>query len=202
MNHSGSPKKMPEPPPTGGRSRPRAGLRVLVILVLLLAADLSTKTSAFNFLGCQIHHDASGAPFLTTDSQRDSIYQVFPGFALEASLNLGAFNGWFSGMTVFLIGISVLSIFACFWFSLMMVENTRLMVLALALISSGAAGNLYDRWLIGGVRDFLRCSVWIGEKEWVWPNFNIADSAIVCGVAIILIRETVLMRRERATMTT
>ncbi len=202
MNQSGSPEKMAEPSPTGGISPPQAGLMFLVILVLLLAADLSTKTSAFNFLGCQIHHDATGAPFLTTDSQQDSIYQVFPGFALEASLNLGAFNGWFSGMTIFLIGISALSILACFWFSITMRENTRLMVLALALIASGASGNLYDRWVIGGVRDFLRCSVSIGEKEWVWPNFNIADSAIVCGVAIILIRETVLMRRERATTTT
>jgi signal peptidase II len=69
------------------------------------------------------------------------------------------------------------------------------MVVSLALIAAGAAGNLHDRWFHGGVRDFIRCSVNFGEKEWVWPNFNIADSAIVCGVAIILIREWILMRR-------
>ena len=84
-----------------------------------------------------------------------------------------------------LIGVSLLALPVCFYIATFRSDG-RLMVTALGLIASGAAGNLYDRALIGGVRDFIRWSIQWGEKEYVWPNFNIADSAIVCGVALIL----------------
>jgi signal peptidase II len=53
---------------------------------------------------------------------------------------------------------------------------------ALALIAGGAAGNLYDRLLFGGVTDFL--DFYLGA--WHWPAFNAADSAITCGAALLL----------------
>ena len=49
---------------------------------------------------------------------------------------------------------------------------------ALSLIMGGAIGNLVDRLRFGVVIDFLDFKI--------WPVFNIADSAITCGVAIIL----------------
>jgi len=55
--------------------------------------------------------------------------------------------------------------------------------LALALILGGAVGNLYDRILFGRVTDFLH--VYIGAHT--WPDFNIADSAIVCGATLLFI---------------
>jgi signal peptidase II len=54
--------------------------------------------------------------------------------------------------------------------------------LALALILGGAIGNLYDRLLFGRVIDFLH--VYIGSH--MWPDFNLADSSIVCGATIII----------------
>ena len=55
--------------------------------------------------------------------------------------------------------------------------------LALALILGGAVGNLYDRILYGRVTDFLH--FYIGFH--MWPDFNLADSAIVCGACLLSI---------------
>ena len=54
----------------------------------------------------------------------------------------------------------------------------------LALILGGASGNLCDRFLYGGVIDFLDFHIW----GYHWPAFNIADCAVVCGVALYAIR--------------
>ncbi len=53
--------------------------------------------------------------------------------------------------------------------------------LALAFILGGAVGNLYDRILFGRVTDFLH--FYIGNH--MWPDFNLADSAIVCGATLL-----------------
>ena len=54
--------------------------------------------------------------------------------------------------------------------------------LALALILGGALGNLYERVLYGRVTDFLHC--YIGAYS--WPDFNLADSAIVIGTTLLV----------------
>jgi len=174
----------------GGLSASRAATLFLALFSVILVTDLWSKIAAFEYLGSVVHYNADGIPYLL----QNPIREVFPGFGLEASLNLGAFNGWFSGMTILLISISALSVPVCFVVALRMKPRAPWMVASLALIGSGAAGNLYDRSFIGGVRDFIRWSIHLGETEYVWPNFNIADSAIVCGVAIILIRELILMK--------
>ncbi len=53
---------------------------------------------------------------------------------------------------------------------------------ALALIAGGAAGNLLDRLLHGGVTDFME----LRAGSFVWPAFNLADSAIVVGAFLAL----------------
>lgn len=60
------------------------------------------------------------------------------------------------------------------------VRNWWLQV-ALALILGGALGNLYDRMSYGYVVDFLQ--IFIGSYE--WPSFNVADSAVSCGVVLL-----------------
>jgi signal peptidase II len=55
--------------------------------------------------------------------------------------------------------------------------------LALAFILGGAIGNLYDRILYGRVTDFLHFYI----DNHVWPDFNLADSAIVCGATLLFI---------------
>ncbi|MGA8569128.1 MAG: signal peptidase II [Candidatus Binataceae bacterium] len=59
----------------------------------------------------------------------------------------------------------------------------RVVSAAFALIMGGAAGNLLDRVVRGRVVDFI----YVHYYAWSYPVFNIADSAITIGVAIILI---------------
>jgi len=61
--------------------------------------------------------------------------------------------------------------------------GNRLLQWALALILGGALGNLYDRLSYGYVVDFLE--FYLGSYH--WPSFNIADSAISIGVALLAI---------------
>jgi signal peptidase II len=60
----------------------------------------------------------------------------------------------------------------------------RLSALALGLILGGAVGNLLDRLIYGAVVDFLRLQLWGGYS---WPDFNVADSSIVIGVALLVL---------------
>lgn len=55
--------------------------------------------------------------------------------------------------------------------------------LGLSLIFGGALGNIYDRLLYGAVTDFLE--FYLGELR--WPAFNIADSAITIGAALVVL---------------
>jgi signal peptidase II len=58
----------------------------------------------------------------------------------------------------------------------------RLFCFALSLILGGALGNLIDRVLLGAVVDFLHFHV----AQYYWPAFNVADSAITCGAALLI----------------
>ena len=59
--------------------------------------------------------------------------------------------------------------------------------LGLALILGGAIGNLIDRVTLGYVVDFIDWHLRGYDPSWTFPTFNIADSAVVCGGALILI---------------
>jgi len=58
----------------------------------------------------------------------------------------------------------------------------RLFALALALVLAGAVGNVIDRIRIGAVIDFLD----FHALGYHWPAFNVADSAITCGAALLI----------------
>jgi signal peptidase II len=61
--------------------------------------------------------------------------------------------------------------------------NDRLLVVSFSLIAAGALGNLVDRMRFGEVVDFIQWYV----GSWYWPSFNVADSAITAGVALLVI---------------
>jgi lipoprotein signal peptidase len=56
---------------------------------------------------------------------------------------------------------------------------------ALGLILGGTLGNLYDRLVFGGVRDFL---FFHWKDQFEWPVFNIADCCLVCGACLLLMQ--------------
>ena len=61
--------------------------------------------------------------------------------------------------------------------------GNRLLQVALGFIFGGALGNLYDRVSYGYVVDFLE----VYYRSYHWPSFNVADSAISTGVALLAI---------------
>lgn len=61
-------------------------------------------------------------------------------------------------------------------------KDEKWLGIALALILGGAVGNLIDRAMQGYVVDFIQ----VYYKDWYFPSFNIADSAIFCGTVLLL----------------
>lgn len=68
--------------------------------------------------------------------------------------------------------------------------------LPLALLIGGAIGNLIDRIQLGYVIDFID---WHWSQEgWHWPAFNLADSAISCGIVLLILHEVFGTRRAKS----
>ena len=72
-------------------------------------------------------------------------------------------------------------------------KDRRTLAMGLALVLGGAVGNVIDRSSYGYVVDFIL----LHYQEWSYPAFNIADSAITCGVILILYDGVVLDRRRQ-----
>jgi signal peptidase II len=87
-------------------------------------------------------------------------------------------SGW---QRVFFIAIALA---ASVWIVYLLVKHPRerLFALALALVLAGAVGNVIDRVLVGAVVDFLDFHAF----GYHWPAFNVADSAITCGAALLV----------------
>jgi signal peptidase II len=100
---------------------------------------------------------------------------------------LSAASGW-QGTLFLVIGIAA-SVFIV-WL-LARHGKQKLFSTALALILGGALGNVIDRIAYGHVIDFLDFHL----GGWHWPAFNVADSAIVCGAALLILDELRRMRK-------
>jgi signal peptidase II len=84
----------------------------------------------------------------------------------------------------FFIVATLLAIGVILSFFKRLAPGDRLSALALGLILGGAVGNLIDRVTRGEVVDFLHFRLWGGYS---WPDFNLADSLIVVGVALLVL---------------
>lgn len=114
--------------------------------------------------------------------------QITPFFDLVLAWNTGISYGWFqdtgpAGQAVLLAIKAIAIIVLGVW---MAKSGTRLAVIGLGLIIGGAIGNAIDRLAYGAVVDFALFHVQIGGKTYNWYVFNLADVAIVAGVAALL----------------
>lgn len=125
--------------------------------------------------------------------------EIIPGFfSLTYLTNKGAAFGFLAGVDAawrhyfFLILVSIaLVLLLVAWFR--MRNDHRFYGPALALIAGGAIGNVIDRVRLGAVVDFLDFYV-AGHH---WPAFNVADSAIVVGVALFLLTNVLEERQKK-----
>lgn len=135
---------------------------ILLLLVALLSADQLTK-----YLADSLIRPANPV-------------EILPVLHLVNVRNTGAAFGLFKGLgNAFFIALS----FAAIAFISVLLIRGKDGLIGLSLILAGAAGNLIDRLIYGYVRDFV--DVAIGQYH--WPAFNVADSALSIGIAILLV---------------
>ena len=159
----------------------------LFFLGLLLASfiiffDLLSKDQVFYLL-----HDFRGSNYATKPQIKLTDF-----FSLVYVSNNGISFGMFSNaqnareLFSFLQGSIATVLIIWLW----RVKSKQLAV-ALGLIIGGAFGNVIDRIQNGGVTDFLDFHI----ASYHWPAFNLADSAIFIGVAIVLFDEFILKKK-------
>ncbi len=113
------------------------------------------------------------------------IYSVIPDFfSLRLAFNLGAIWSSFEGQTIMLQLFSIIAMLFILYLAISH-EYPKYYQVFLGMIMAGAAGNLWDRIIFGGVRDFLDFYV----TRYHWPTFNIADCLVVVGVTLFVWNE-------------
>ncbi len=186
----------------GGRCIPPTRYALFFLIAATgLAADLATKEWIFARLGMP---------------GEQPVWWIIPHvFGFQTSLNEGALFGLGQGWSLGFAIVSVLFAAAVMvWLFVLGAAQSRFLTCTMALITAGILGNLYDRlWLHGlrwweasalhqagdpafGVRDWIL--VMIGR--WPWPNFNLADSLLVCGVSLLMLQALFFTESERATV--
>jgi signal peptidase II len=116
---------------------------------------------------------------------------VIPGFLRwNFAENFHGAFGFFGSNAVLLIGMAIV-VLVLFWFSFREAAARSLTVrIAFGMIVGGAIGNIVDRLHYGYVIDFI-------DFYRIWPNiFNIGDSCITVGVALLLV-SSLVTRRHR-----
>lgn len=146
-------------------TNPKLFYRAMALAVVVILADQASKWA---IAGLFID------PF--------QVIELTPFFNLVAAHNTGVSFSMLQGMGPWLLilGATGVSLVLIGW---LMKLTTLLPALAVGLVVGGALGNVIDRVRLGAVFDFLDF-YW---GNWHFPAFNLADSAISVGVALLLL---------------
>jgi signal peptidase II len=163
------------------QSNRRLGYKYMVLIALTLAI------TAFDQYTKMIIHSSFDLG--------ESIRVIDNFFNLTYVRNTGAAFGIFGQShplfrQIFFLSIPPIAVFIIVLFLYNLPSTEKLEIFALSIISGGAIGNYVDRIRFGYVIDFLDFHF---RDTYSWPAFNVADSAIVIGVAIL----TLLMFRKK-----
>lgn len=147
------------------------GARWLWISVAVLALDRATKFAIERYTSPFFRHSIVSDIVVLIHSQN-------PGIAFGVWSNSS--SRWLAPVLV-ISSLAVMALLA--WLIVTGRGGSALAQCGLALILGGAAGNALDRVIHGGVTDFLEVRLW----TYIWPAFNVADSAITIGAILVLI---------------
>lgn len=143
-------------------------LKWLWLSLLVIVFDQLSKYVVSDFL--RLYETVAVLPFFSITLLHN------PGAAFSFLASAGGWQRWlFTGIAV------VVSIVIIVWIK-RLPATEKWQAAALSLILGGALGNAIDRLRLGYVVDFLD----FYYQRWHWPPFNVADSAITVGVAILL----------------
>ena len=144
-----------------------SGLRWLGVSAAVVVADYATKAAMMTAF-----HPGEERAFT-------SFFSLVLTFNTGAAFSLFADgSGW---QRWFFTAVAIAAAALIAW--LLRRGGRTLYCLGLALILGGALGNLLDRLVIGKVVDFLL----FHYDRWAWPAFNVADSAITVGAALLIV---------------
>ena len=145
-------------------------LRSLAIATLVLLLDQLSKWSALSNLKLGITEEV--LPFMNW------LLLLNPGAAFSFLAQSSGWQRWF---------FTILGLAASLYILWLLRKNQsdKFLSWALSLILGGALGNVLDRIMFGAVVDFID----LHYGNWHWPAFNIADSAISIGAALIVFSE-------------
>ena len=145
-------------------------LRSLAIATLVLLLDQLSKWSALSNLKLGTPEEV--LPFMNW------LLLFNPGAAFSFLAQSSGWQRWF---------FTILGLAASLYILWLLRKNQsdKILSWALSLILGGALGNVLDRIMYGAVVDFID----LHYGNWHWPAFNIADSAICIGAALIVFSE-------------
>jgi signal peptidase II len=146
------------------------GARWFWVSLAVLAADRATKFAI-----------ERTSPFFRHSVVSDIVVLVHsrnPGIAFSVFSNSN--SPW---LTPLLVTSSAVVMALLAWMIVTGRAGGAMAQCGLALILGGAAGNALDRVIHGGVTDFLEVRLW----TYIWPAFNVADSAITIGAILVLV---------------
>ncbi|WKE64962.1 signal peptidase II [Gallaecimonas kandeliae] len=146
-----------------------SGLRWLWLTAVVIAVDLATKYAVLDAFALYERKVLTGFFSFT--------YVRNYGAAFSFLSDAGGWQRWF--FTALAVGVSL----GLLWWMRRLPAGDKLQAGGSALIIGGALGNLYDRMVHGYVVDFLDFHL----GHWSWPAFNVADSAICVGAALLVL---------------
>lgn len=143
---------------------------------------------ASTFVGWFVLDQVTKALVVARFGQPGSVFrELVPGYLeLTFNQNSGAAFSMLrghAGARLLLIAVATTALALVFAYRRMICALPWPQWLGLAFVAAGAAGNLYDRILRGGlVVDFIRCHIRLGSFHYIWPDFNVADMGVTCGM--------------------
>lgn len=147
------------------------GKRVVVVLtVVVVALDLWSKSAIF------ASFEADPYPRVR--------YLIGEWFGVTSTLNTGVMWGKFPQFGDVLPYLRSVAALIVVWMALTTPAGARRVLWALGLVLGGALGNIWDGFVLGAVRDFVYVDLDVRFFD-PFPIFNIADSAICVGVALL-----------------
>jgi signal peptidase II len=160
-----------------------SGWRWLPLSIAVIGLDQFTKLLV-------IHH-----------AHRYGSMKVLPVLDISLRYNTGAAWSFLAGASGwqrwFFIGLAlIVTASILVWMRRLKSGRQWLLSLSLALILAGALGNVIDRLRLGHVIDFIS----VHWHRWEFPTFNVADSSITVGAALLLLDAFLESRRARGVL--
>lgn len=166
-------------------------------------------------LGCAADLVSKGWVFAELGSPPSPTRWLWEGVVgLQTSLNQGALFGMGQGRVGLFAWLSLAALVGILvWLFAFGAARDRFLTIALGSVSAGILGNLYDRLGLPGLRwKYAALDHAVGDpvyavRDWIlvrfgswdWPNFNIADSMLVCGAALLVWHAYWAEAREKET---